>query len=327
MAVNDERAPGFFEHCDALTLAARLPTEWRAQLIYWDPPYSVGTVMTARRSAGQSRGRLKRSKDSAHPLGLSPVAYVDSSDRTALLEMIGQVLRVIHPRLTPTGTLVLHMDHRVIHEAKVLADQILGYGCCYGEIIWAPGNGARGARGFSNTHQTLLLFRATPSATPLYNATDPDLREPYASTSLTMHFRERDESGRSYRERTINGKSYRYYADEGRRRGSVWTDVSAMVANTPLRKEGTGYPTQKPLQLLTRLIRAFSLPGDWVFDPMCGSGTTLIAASQLGRPFCGGDQSPLAAELTCERLRAEQIAWTALPSTPSTHFRADCAPS
>ena len=117
------------------------------------------------------------------------------------------------------------------------------------------------------THQTLLVYarRAEERGRVVYNAGDPALREPFAETSLAMHFRNLDEQGRRYRERVINGKAYRYYADEGRRLGSVWTDIPAMVANTPLRKEGTGYPTQKPEKLLDR-IRASSREGQTVAD-------------------------------------------------------------
>jgi site-specific DNA-methyltransferase (adenine-specific) len=128
------------------------------------------------------------------------------------------------------------------------------------------------------------------------------LREPYAETSLAMHFSQVDADGRRYRERTIGQKTYRYYADEGRRIGSVWTDAPAMVANTPLLREGTGYPTQKPERLLERVVRACSREGDTVADLMCGSGTTLVVAARLGRRFVGGDVSPVAIEVTRKRL-------------------------
>jgi site-specific DNA-methyltransferase (adenine-specific) len=117
-----------------------------------------------------------------------------------------------------------------------------------------------------------------------------------------MHFRNKDEQGRLYRERSIGKKTYRYYADEGRRLGSVWTDIPAMVANTPLLAEATGYPTQKPEKLLERIVRASSVPGAVVADLMCGSGTTLVAAARLGRRFVGGDRSSLAIETTSRRL-------------------------
>jgi site-specific DNA-methyltransferase (adenine-specific) len=142
------------------------------------------------------------------------------------------------------------------------------------------------------------------------------LRESYAKTSLSMHFKHRDEEGRLYRERVVAGKSYRYYAEHGRRLGSVWTDVPAMVANTPLRHEATGYPTQKPERLLERIVRASSEEGAIVADLMCGSGTTLVAAARLGRRFVGGDKSKLAIEVTAERLRKHNVEFAMTPSGP-----------
>ena len=122
-----------------------------------------------------------------------------------------------------------------------------------------------------------------------------------------MHFGRSDESGRRYRDRTIAGRTYRYYADEGRALGSVWTDCPAMVANTPLRREATGYPTQKPLKLLERIVRASSHEGGLVVDPFCGSGTALLAAAKLGRRFVGCDVGELALEATTRRLTAEGV--------------------
>jgi site-specific DNA-methyltransferase (adenine-specific) len=179
-------------------------------------------------------------------------------------------------------------------------------------VIWVPGNGNRGARGFAVTHQTILMYARSASERKrvVYNATDPDLREPYAATSLAMHFKHRHESGRLYRERVIGGKPYRYYADEGRRMGSVWGDISAMVANTPLVVEGTGYPTQKPEKLLERVVRASSVEGAVVADLMCGSGTTLVAAARLGRRFVGSDQSDVAVEITAKRLAEQKISFS-----------------
>jgi len=90
----------------------------------------------------------------------------------------------------------------------------------------------------------------------------------------------------------------------------VWTDIPAMVANTPIHREGTGYPTQKPEKLLERIIRAASLPGQIVADLMCGSGTTLVVAARLGRAFVGGDASRVAIETTQKRLDQAGVAFT-----------------
>lgn len=288
-------------HADALDLCAGLPLALRLDLVYLDPPYAVGAAMTARTRAGETRGR-KRAES-------GPVAYDDGASVEALIAMLEPRLAALRDHMSDRATLWLHLDHRAVHDAKVMADRVHGRGAFLGEVVWTPGNGARGARGFSVTHQTLLLYArdARSRKDVVWNAEDPMLREPYAATSTTMHFTKTDAEGRRFRERIVAGKTYRYFADQGRRLGSVWTDIPAMVANTPLRKEATGYPTQKPERLLERILRASSHPGDVVCDPMCGSGTTLVVAARLGRRFVGGDASPRAIEVTGRRLADAQV--------------------
>ncbi len=256
-------------------------------LIYVDPPYNAGGVRSARRGSG--------------PRATGEAAYRDAwGGLDAFLSMLEPRLAEMRDALSEQGSLWIHLDHRTVHDAKVLADRIFGRGGFVGEVIWVPGNGGRKRRGPSLTHQTILIYARSKDF--IYNDRDPALREPYADTSLRMHFTQVDTEGRRYRERTIGGKAYRYYADEGRRLGSVWTDIPAMRANTPLIKETTGYPTQKPEALLERIVRAASLPGSWVLDPMCGSGTTLAVARRLERSWVGIDESPLAHEIAERRL-------------------------
>jgi site-specific DNA-methyltransferase (adenine-specific) len=185
---------------------------------------------------------------------------------------------------------------------KVAADRVFGRSAFRGEVVWVPGNGARRTKGPSVTHQTILVYARGRDM--IWNSDDTALREPFASTSLRMHFGRIDDQGRRFRERVIGGKRYRYYADHGRRLGSVWTDCPAMNANTPLTSETTGYPTQKPLTLLDRIVRATTRPGSRVLDPMCGSGTTIVAASSLGRAAVGIDRSPLACRIARRRIDA-----------------------
>jgi site-specific DNA-methyltransferase (adenine-specific) len=286
-------------HQRAVEACATLPANVTFDLVYLDPPYSVGATMAAREAPGQARGR-KQPRSGRD-------AYVDGGNVAALLVMLGESLAAIRDRMRKGAALFLHMDWRAVHEAKVAADRIFGRGAFCGEIAWTPGNGSRGARGFAMTHQTILVYAYGGRRQLAFRADHPLLREPYAETSLSMHFTQRDESGRRYRERVVNGKRYRYFADEGRRLGSVWTDIPAMVANTPLMAEGTGYPTQKPEKLLERIIRASSLEGDTVADLMCGSGTTLVVAARLGRRFVGADTSEVAIDITRRRLFAEGI--------------------
>ena len=296
----------FVALADALEVCAALPDDVRFDLVYLDPPYGVGATMAARLEAGQARGRRRAES--------GPEAYEDRDDPDALAGLLAPRLGAIRDRMARGATLYLHLDHRAVHEVKVAADRVFGRGAFLGEVIWSPGNGARGARGFSVTHQTILLYarRAEERRLVVYNASDAALRESYAETSLAMHFRDVDENGRRYRERVIKGKAYRYYADEGRRLGSVWTDIPGMVANTPLRSEGTGYPTQKPEKLLERIVRASSCEGQVVADLMCGSGTTAAVAVRLGRRFVAGDRRALAVELTGGRLRKQGVEFARL---------------
>ena len=268
-------------------LLALADTPRRFDLVYMDPPFATGRRWGARTGTGD-RGRGED-------------AYGDSwGGIDAFLTMLAPRLEACAALLSDVGSLWLHLDHRAIHDAKVLADKLLGRSSFSGEIIWVPGNGTKRANGPGVTHQTILVY--APSGKMIWNGKDPALREPFADTSLRMHFQRTDEDGRAYRERTIRGKTYRYYADEGRRRGSVWSDCPAMSANTPLTRETTGYPTQKPESLLERIIRAATLPGSQVLDPMCGSGTTVAVALRLGRQGLGMDRGEVALRIARERV-------------------------
>ncbi len=260
-----------------------------ATLAYLDPPFLVGVSHGARTKARESRGKS------------STVAYVDKwPSIDAYVAWLEPRLAVVRDALSHRGTMWLHLDHRAVHEAKVASDRVFGRAAFLGEIIWAPGNGSKSRRGPGVTHQTLLVYAKGDDY--VWNARDQALREPFAATSRAMHFTNDDGDGRAYRERTVANKTYRYYADEGRALGSVWTDCPSMVANTPLRKETTGYPTQKPLKLLDRIVRASSCARDLVVDPCCGSGTTLVAAGALGRRFVGSDVGELAIATATRRL-------------------------
>ncbi len=291
-------------HGDALDLGAHVAMG-SVMLAYLDPPFAVGATFGARRGKGTR--------------ATGPIAYDDRwPSLEAYLAWLEARVAVVRGLLSPRGTMWLHLDPRAVHEAKVLCDRLFGRAAFLGEIVWVPGNGAKGRRGPGMTHQTLLLYARAPKGDWVWNAKDPALRESFATTSLSMHFKKSDPGGRRYRDRTIGGKTYRYYADEGRALGSVWTDCPAMHANTPLRAETTGYPTQKPLKLLDRIVRASTEPGALVLDPFCGSGTTLLAAAALGRPFVGCDVGALAIRTTKSRLAEAGVAFDLVaPARPA----------
>lgn len=278
---------GVLAYGDCLALLPALAAEGAFDLVYVDPPFDTRVHHGVRDGRGE-RARGER-------------AYKDSwGGIDAFLAMLEPRLAAVRDVMSERGSLFLHLDHRTVHEAKVLADRVFGRAAFQGEIVWIPGNGARRRGGPSVTHQTIVIYGRGREM--IWNEDDPALREPYAETSRRMHFSNRDASGRHYRERTIAGKTYRYYADAGRRRGSVWADCPAMRANTPLLGEATGYPTQKPETLLERILRAASLPDSRVLDPMCGSGTTLAVAERLGRRWAGVDVSEIAVRIASKRL-------------------------
>jgi site-specific DNA-methyltransferase (adenine-specific) len=300
MAKGSDLADGVLREGDCLELVPTLVREPsdRFDLVYVDPPFNAGGT----RGARLERGERVRGEH----------AYSDSwGGLDGFLAMLEPRLSVIREALSERGSLWLHLDHRAVHDAKLVADRVFGRGAFRGEVIWTPGNGARRRSGPSVTHQTILIYAR--GREHVWNDADPALREPYADTSLAMHFGNVDASGRRFRERVVNGKSYRYYADQGRRLGSVWTDCPAMRANTPLVRETTGYPTQKPERLLERIVRIASLPGSRVLDPMCGSGTTLAVAQRLGRRWAGIDASGVACRVTRARLGEYSGSFDAAP--------------
>lgn len=283
---------GTLVHADAITAGDFAPAG-SVELAYLDPPFAVGVTFGARSERGGARAS-------------GAVAYDDRwPSLEAYLEWLADRARVVHTLLSDAGTMWLHLDHRAVHHAAVICDRIFAGGSRIGEVIWVPGNGSKSRKGPGVSHQTLLVYAKTDAF--VWNGKDPALREPFAKTSLSMHFKKSDGEGRRFRDRTINGKTYRYYADEGRALGTVWSDCPAMVANTPLRSETTGYPTQKPEKLLERIVRASSRPGALVMDPFAGSGTTLVAAAKLGRRFLGLDVGALAIDTASARLERERV--------------------
>ena len=134
----------------------------------------------------------------------------------------------------------------------------------------------------------------------MFNAQREEYRE-----ERTDHFTEIDADGRAYRIRSIGGKDYKYYKDDGRYCHDVW-DIDAINA---FANERTGYPTQKPLALLERVIRASSNEGDMVLDPFCGCATTPVAAERLGRQWVGMDLWAGAHRIVVSRLRQEKQIW------------------
>ena len=176
--------------------------------------------------------------------------------------------------LAADGTLYVHLDPRESHYCKVLLDEIFGRDCFLNEIVWAYDYGARTKRRWPAKHDTILVYVKDPEAY-FFDGEAVD-REPYMAPGLQTA--------------------------ERAERGKLPTDVWWHTIVSPTGREKTGYPTQKPLGVLRRIVQASSREGDWCLDFFAGSGTLGAAALELGRRCVLCDESPEAVEVMRERL-------------------------
>lgn len=259
---------------DNLALLPALP-ERIARLIYLDPPFHTGRTQrrTRLQVAADARGdrigfggRRYRTTSSPAP------EYADRFDD--YLGFLMPRIEAMLPRLTPDGSLFVHLDYREVHHVKVALDALLGRERFMNEIIWAYDYGARSKRRWPAKHDNILWYAMDPGDYVFeFSAMD---RIPYLAPGLVT--------------------------PEKAARGKTPTDVWWHTIVPTNGREKTGYPTQKPLGILERLIRVHSRPGDLVLDGFAGSGTTGEAAARHGRRFLLIDQNPEAVALMHRRL-------------------------
>ncbi len=258
---------------DNLESLKSMPDE-SVQLIYIDPPFNTGrtqkrgTATTKRVTEG---GRVGFKGHQYETVRQTVLSYDDEfADYWAFLEpRLEEAWRL----LNETGTLYLHLDYRESHYAKVLLDALFGRDSFLNEIIWAYDYGGKSKNRWPAKHDTILVYVKDP-AKYFFNSTEVD-REPYMAPGLVTP------------EKVALGK--------------LPTDVWWHTIVSPTGKEKTGYPTQKPLGILRRIIQASSKPGDTVLDFFGGSGTTGAAAAELGRNFILCDQNPESIAVMKER--------------------------
>ncbi len=256
-ARGERSMPNTIYYGDNLPILAAMPSE-SVDLIYIDPPFNTGTT--------QARTQLKTVRsETGDRTGFQGRRYETTTLGTkSFADRFDDYLAFLRPRLieayrvlTPTGSLYFHIDYREVHYCKVLLDDIFGRECFLNEIIWAYDYGARTRKKWPAKHDNILLYVKDPGCYT-FNVDDID-RIPYMAPGLV--------------------------GPEKAARGKLPTDTWWHTIVSPNSKEKTGYPTQKPLGILERIIRASSHPGDVVLDFFAGSGTTGVAAAQLGRSF------------------------------------------
>lgn len=248
------------------------------ELVYVDPPFNTGQEQRLQRV------RCERVEEGGDHTGfggqryrttaLEELAYDDRHDDYLgfLRERLAEAWRL----LTPEGSLFVHLDPRESHHVKVMLDGLFGRERFLNEIVWAYDYGGRSKKRWSPKHDVLLWYARDPRRyTYDYDSID---RVPYMAPKLV--------------------------GEAKARRGKTPTDVWWQTIVSPTGKERTGYPTQKPLAILERIVRVHSRPGDRVLDCFAGSGTTGEAAWKHGRSAVLVDQNPQAVEVMGRRLAA-----------------------
>jgi site-specific DNA-methyltransferase (adenine-specific) len=261
---------------DNLDVLRALP-DGVARLVYVDPPFNTGgeqrrlRLRTVRDESGDRRG-FKGARYRTEVLGSS--AWNDAYDD--YLGFLAPRLEEARRVLTADGSLFFHIDPREAHYCKVLLDELFGRRSFVNEIVWAYDYGGRPRRRWPAKHDTIFWYARDPKRY-VFNYDEID-RVPYMAPGLV--------------------------GPDKAARGKTPTDVWWNTIVSPTGAEKTGYPTQKPLRIVERVVRVHSEPGDLVLDFFAGSGTTGEAAARLGRGYLLVDSNPEAV-----RVMARRLAW------------------
>ena len=208
----------------------------------------------------------------------------------AFMCWMGVRLLEMHRILKDTGSLYLHIDWEAHAYVKVLLDHIFGKANFRNEIAWCYSGPANVKRWFPRKHDNILFYTKGDNYPFEVQYTDYKRLTGTGKTSLARGGRTEEEV------KALEAE----YQERGKPLPDYWTDIGA-GGHMP-KDERTGYPTQKPLKLMRRIIQASSKQDDLVLDPFSGSGTTLIAAENLGRRWIGADQQKVNLDLIRERL-------------------------
>lgn len=288
-------------------------------LIYADPPYDSpaskykaepGTLSEGAEFADRFTRADVEAEDEFNYLPESLIALIELAAMTHG-DARANYLAIMAPRLIefqrllkPTGSLWLHVDDSADYHLRVALDAIFGKKQFLNSIAWCRrGHGAVSGRRFPHGHDTILAYAKQ-------NGNNTYTRQYGAKTaSMLAKFKYTDEDGRKYFWWQRKGRvTQKYYADHyyGQRIEDWWSDINDFTirANAP---ERTGYPTQKPVALVERIIKAASNEGDLVLDPYMGSGTTAVAAEQQNRRWLGCDLHPVSAQVIKHRLERNFI--------------------
>lgn len=276
-APNDRIANCRIERGDAREVLPKLPKE-SVQLIYIDPPFNTGKRMTYNKIATEKNangGRTGYNGKRYETHNISKLSYDDKYDE--YVEYITERIKLALPLLAKDGSLFLHIDYRESHYLKVELDKIFGRENFINEIIWSYDYGGRSKNKWPAKHDTILWY-AVNKDDYIFNYEAID-RIPYMAPAL------------------VGEKK----AKKGKTPTDVWWN-SIVGTNSKERDGGRGYPTQKPLAILERIVLVHSNENDTVLDFFAGSGTTGVAAIKNKRKAILVDSNPAAIEIIRQRI-------------------------
>lgn len=257
----------------------RLIEKESIDLIYLDPPF-----FTEKTHKLKNRERTK--EFSFDDIWGSDKGYAD---------FLKERISLMHCLLNETGSIFVHCDKNGEHIVRAILDQVFGVNNFQSEIIWTYKRWSNSKKGLLANHQNIYFYSKTKNFK--FNTIYTSYSE---TTNLDqiLQRRTRDEHNKSVYELDDNGE----FVHGDKKKGVPLSDVWEIPYLNPKAKERVGYPTQKPLLLLERIIKLTSQPSDVVLDPFCGSGTTCVAAKMLGRNYIGIDKSSSAVELSQTRI-------------------------
>lgn len=292
-----------FYHGDCLFVMNHDIAPASIHLIYLDPPFFTGKVQRGEvwrpeameisfddsKNFWLSKER-KNAVEFHAPEWMKHIALTRPDFAAYLFYMMERV-KACHKVLKQTGSIYLHCDWRASHYLKMIMDEIFGINNFQNEIIWHYDYGARGKRPFASKHDTIFSYHKSGE----YTFNTEQILIPFESKMTEWRYTKGNQSGK---EMPI---------------GKVMTDVWNDIKVNAMSKEHVGYPTQKPLTLLERIILTSSNEGDIILDPFCGCGTAIIAAMKLNRRWIGIDINSTAYDITKMRAGEDETEEKQLP--------------
>jgi len=263
----------------------------KIDLIYIDPPFATGADFRTSIEIGENGDEVYKD----HSI-IEEKAYRDTwgQGSESFLRMIHDRIQLVKDLLSDKGSILIHLDYRMVSYVRLILDEVFGFENYINEIIWHYRRWSNVARNFQKMHDTILFFSKTPNYS--FNL----LLQDYAKDEWIEDTVRGLVDGKLVR---LKDKHGNYIKREKENKGvpmhDVWEDINFIA---PTASERLDYPTQKPEALLNRIITSCSNEGDVVADFFCGSGTTCAVAEKLNRRWIGVDLGRYAIHTTRKRL-------------------------